>query len=74
MKIPTYKMHFGFSWLLFNIICSEVRDCFQNFGNPEISGLGFSGFRITETSGIESFGIQDYRTSGFAGIPDFLGS
>ena len=49
-------------FLLF-LICVGLgfRDKSQNyFGNPEFSGLGFSGFRITETSGIGIFGIQDY--------------
>ena len=40
------------------------------FGNPEISGLRFSGFRESRKFGIEIFGIRDSRTSGFPGIPE----
>ena len=46
------------------------RDKSQNyFGNPEFSGLGFSGFRITETSGIGIFVIQDYAHENLKNSP-----
>ena len=49
---------------------SRFQNYSQNyFENPEISGLGFSGFRITETSGIEIFRIPELLD--FLGFPFF---
>ena len=49
---------------------SRFQNYSQNyFENPEFSGLGFSGFRITETSGIEIFRIPELLD--FLGFPVF---
>ena len=55
----------------------EVRDSrnFRDSGIPEISGLGFSGFRDSRNSGLRIFGISGFPNFGidFSGIPGIFG-
>ena len=73
LLLDAKKYHFReFSGIPENFRDPEVRESrkFRDFGNPEISGLRFSGFRESRNFGIEIFGIRDSRTSGLPGIPE----